>query len=77
MTHGDTELILWVYLSKKFSVDAGIYDRELMWSLTNEDAIATGWFSIIVFVKVSRQRPDHNGVGNADVPHMLVEDKIL
>lgn len=48
-----------------------------MWSLTNEDAIATGWFSIIVFVKVSRQRPDYNGVGNADVPHMLVEDKIL
>lgn len=48
-----------------------------MWSLTNEDAIATGWFSIIVFVKVSRQRPDHNGVGNADVPHMLVKDKIL
>lgn len=31
VTHGDTELILWVYLSKKFSVDAGIYVKSYQW----------------------------------------------
>lgn len=42
--------------------------------LTNEDAIAIGWISIIVFVQVSRKSPDRNRVNNQDVSHMFVKN---
>lgn len=45
--------------------------------LTNKDTIAIGWISVIVFVQVSWQSPDHNRVDNEDVSYMFVKDYVF
>lgn len=53
------------------------YDGISRQCLTNEDAIAAGRFTVVVFAQVSGQRPDDNRVDDEDVPHMFVKDKVF
>lgn len=51
--------------------------RDALQCLTDKDANETGCRSVIVFIQISRQSPDHNGVGDEDVPHMSVKDQVF